>query len=68
MISWTFDWGSAPTSFDSQEFWTNDSLEHWLLACDETLCHSVWHAPYRIGLLEGVKVIDVIFEFLPRVS
>ncbi|KAJ7810942.1 hypothetical protein B0H14DRAFT_3756171 [Mycena olivaceomarginata] len=36
---------SALANFDLEEFWTSASLEDWLSACDEALCHGVWHTP-----------------------
>ncbi|KAJ7797928.1 kinase-like domain-containing protein [Mycena olivaceomarginata] len=36
---------SALANFDLEEFWTSASLEDWLSACNEALCHGVWHTP-----------------------
>jgi hypothetical protein len=59
---------SIVANIDSKEFWASASLENWLSSRSVTFCHSVWHTPHRIGLLEGVGIIDLVLDMLPRVS
>ncbi|KAJ7318976.1 hypothetical protein DFH08DRAFT_819419 [Mycena albidolilacea] len=54
---------SALANFDLEEFWTSASLEDWLSACDEALCHGVWHTP--IPLLERVHLMSQVNNILP---
>jgi hypothetical protein len=57
---------SALANFDLEEFWTSASLEDWLSACDEALCHGVWHTP--MPLLERVQLMIQANNILPYVS
>jgi hypothetical protein len=57
---------SALANFDLEEFWTSASLKDWLLACDEALCHGVWHTP--MPLLEQVQLMIQAYSILPCVS
>jgi hypothetical protein len=59
---------SIVANINSKEFWASASLENWLSSRSVTFCHSVWHTPHRIGLLEGVGIIDLVLDMLPRVS
>ncbi|KAJ7797944.1 hypothetical protein B0H14DRAFT_2908982, partial [Mycena olivaceomarginata] len=53
----------ALANFDLEEFWTSTSLEDWLSACDEALCHGVWHTP--MPLLERVQLMIQADNILP---
>jgi hypothetical protein len=57
---------SALANFDLEEFWTSASLKDWLLACNEALCHGVWHTP--MPLLERVQLMIRAINILPCVS
>ncbi|KAJ7878761.1 hypothetical protein B0H14DRAFT_1628766 [Mycena olivaceomarginata] len=57
---------SISADFDSEEFWTSAKLENWLSACDEALCHSVWHTAHHMGFLECVQVMHLVIDMLPR--
>jgi hypothetical protein len=57
---------SALANFDLEEFWTSASLENWLSACDEALCHGVWHTP--MPFLERVQLMSQANNILPCVS
>ncbi|KAJ7883477.1 hypothetical protein B0H14DRAFT_1428654 [Mycena olivaceomarginata] len=54
---------SALANLNSEEFWTSASLEDWLSACDEALCHGVWHTP--MPLLERVQLMVQANNILP---
>jgi hypothetical protein len=57
---------SALANFNLEEFWTSASLQDWLSACDEALCHGVWHTP--MPLLERVQLMIQANNILPCVS
>jgi hypothetical protein len=57
---------SALANFDLEEFWNSASLKDWLSACDEALCHGVWHTP--MPLLERVQLRIQANNILPCVS
>ncbi|KAJ7883532.1 kinase-like domain-containing protein [Mycena olivaceomarginata] len=54
---------SALANFNLEQFWTSASLKDWLSACDEALCHGVWHTP--IPLLERVQLMSQANNILP---
>jgi hypothetical protein len=53
---------------DSEQFWTSVSLESWLSACDETLCHGVWYTADHTSSLERVQVMHLALNILPCVG
>jgi hypothetical protein len=57
---------SALANFDLEEFWTSASLKDWLSACDEALCHCIWHSP--MPLLERVHLMSQAHNIPPCVS
>jgi hypothetical protein len=59
---------SVLANFDSEEFWASASLKNWLSACDETLCHGVWHTAHRMSSSERVQVMHLALSILPCVS
>ncbi|KAJ7878757.1 kinase-like domain-containing protein [Mycena olivaceomarginata] len=53
------------TNFESEEFWASPSLDNWLSACNETLCHNIWHSAHGMSTLERVEVMHLALNMLP---
>ncbi|KAJ7810948.1 hypothetical protein B0H14DRAFT_3150995 [Mycena olivaceomarginata] len=60
------NWSALAANFNSEEFCTSASLRDWLSACDEALCHGVWHTP--MPLLERVHLMVQANNILPCVA
>ncbi|KAJ7883501.1 hypothetical protein B0H14DRAFT_3748766 [Mycena olivaceomarginata] len=54
---------SALANFDLEEFWTSASLQDYLLAYNEAICHGIWHTP--MPLLERVQLMIQTNNILP---
>ncbi|KAJ7093746.1 kinase-like domain-containing protein [Mycena epipterygia] len=55
---------STPADFESEEFWTTQNLEDWLLARSEVLCRAAWQV--SSSTLERVQIMDLVLNTLPQ--